>query len=176
MEALIPIFLDRLVQGCVGHRGALKEHQKPVGSGHDHVVVIAIVVGGHVDLLNPRDFISPMLLKESHNATVRELLDPVSRLPHPILNGDGKARAMSITVEHIPFRAFFSGKCGTVVDKMCAEELEFLSLSIALPGPLFAVLPMLIFTLLKSTDEAVGNVGDSVEVISNLDGRCGCAW
>jgi hypothetical protein len=48
-----------------------------------------------------------MLLGESRDVTVGELLDPVSGLPHPVLDGDGEAWASPVAVEHVSFRAFF---------------------------------------------------------------------
>jgi hypothetical protein len=158
MEAPIPIFPDCFVQSWVGHQRPLEQLQEPVGCGHEHVVVIAIIVGGRVDLLHPGDFIQPMLFGESHNATVGELLDPVSRLPHPILDRDRKAWAAAIVIEYIPVGAFFGGERGTVVDETCLEEFEFFPLSVTLPGPLFAVLLMLPLSLLEGSDEATSNV------------------
>jgi hypothetical protein len=116
-----------------------------------------------------------MLLGESRNTTVRELLDPVSGLPHPILNGDHEAWTAAITIEYVPLRAFFSGKCGTVVDKACPKVLKLFSLGVMLPGPLLTVLSMLPLALLEGPNEAMSNVGDGVKVVSNLDGGSGGA-
>jgi hypothetical protein len=175
VKAPVPIFADRLVQGCISHRRPLEELQEPVGCGHDHVVIVTIIVGCHIDLLNSGDFIGPMLLREPRNAAVGELLDPISGLPHPILDRDGKARASPIAVEHIPLWAFFGRESGPVIDEVCPEELELFPLSVMLLGPLFAILPMFAFTLLKGTDEAMGDISNGVEVVHNLDGSCGCA-
>jgi hypothetical protein len=175
VETPVPILMNCLIQGCVSHRGSLEEFQEPVGCGHDHIVVIAIVVGCCIDLLDPRDLIGPMLLKEPRNVTIWELLDPVSGLPHPILNGYGKAWAATVMVEYIPLWAFFSGEGVAIIDKVCTKEFKLFFLGVALPGPLFAILFVLALMLLEGADEAVGNVGNSVEVISDLDGSCHCA-
>jgi hypothetical protein len=172
VKAPVPIFADCLVQSGVSHRRPFEELQKPVGCGHDHVVVVAVVVGCHIDLLDPRDLIWSVLFGESRHATIRELLDPVSGLPHPILDRDGKTRAVTVLVEHIPLRAFFSGESGAVVDKACSEEFKFFSLTVMLLGPLFTVLLVFAFALLKGTDKSVGNVSDGVEAIGDLDGGC----
>jgi hypothetical protein len=116
-----------------------------------------------------------MLLGESRDTTVRELLDPVSGLPHPILNGDGEARAPSITVEYIPLRAFFGGQSGAVVDESCSKELEFLLLCVTLPGPLLAIFPVFVLSLLEGANETPRNVRDCVKVIRDLDGGCSSA-
>jgi hypothetical protein len=115
-----------------------------------------------------------MLLREPHNAAVRELLDPMGRLPHPILDGNGEARASSIIIEHIPFRTFFSRKGGVVVDKACLEEFEFFSLSVSFPRPLFTVLSMFALALLEGADEAACDISDSVKVVRDRDSGCGC--
>jgi hypothetical protein len=175
VKAPVPIFADCLVQSGVSHQGPLEKLQEPVGHGHDHIVVITVVVGCRVDLLNPKDFVWPMLLRKPHNAAVRELLDPVSRLPHPVLDRDGKARASSVAIEHIPFWAFFSRERSAVVDKARSEEFELLSLGVALSGPLLAILLMLAFVLFESMDETPGDIGDGIEVVSDLDGSGGCA-
>jgi hypothetical protein len=107
VEPPVPVLAGCLLQSCVGHGWTLEELQEPMGRGQDHVVVIAIVIGGRVDLLNPGDFIRPMLLGKPRDTTVRELFDPVSRLPHPILDRDSEAWASSITVEYIPFWTLF---------------------------------------------------------------------
>jgi hypothetical protein len=109
-----------------------------------------------------------MLLREPCNAAVRELLDPMGRLPHPILDRDGKARALSIIIEHVPFRTFFSRKGGAVVNKVHPEEFEFFSLSVSFPRPLFALM------LLEGANEAVHNISDSVKVVHDLDSSCSC--
>jgi hypothetical protein len=173
VETPIPIFTGRFLQGCVGHSGALKELQEPVGHGQDHVVVVAVIVGGRIDLLNPGDLVWPMLFGESRDATVGELFDPMSGLPHPILNGYGEARASSVTIEYVPFGAFFSGQGGTVVDESRPEELEFFPLGVTLPGPLFAVLSMLALPLLEGADETACEVSDCVHIVRHLDGGCG---
>jgi hypothetical protein len=116
-----------------------------------------------------------MLLREPHNTTIRELLDPISRLPHPVLNRDGKAGAMAVAIEHVSFRALFSGEGSMVVNEVHMEELEFFSLSVMLPRPLLTVLPVFVFTLLEGADEATSDVSDGVKVISDLDGGCSCA-
>jgi hypothetical protein len=175
VKAPVPIFVDCLVQGRVSHRRPLEELQEPVGHGHDHVVIIAIIIGCCIDLLNPGDFVGPMLLREPCNAAIRELLDPMSGLPHPILDRDGEARAPPVAVEHIPLWAFFGRESGLVIDEACPEELELFPLSVMLPGPLFTILPMFVFMLLEGMDEAAGNIGDGVEVVHDLDGSCGCA-
>jgi hypothetical protein len=113
-----------------------------------------------------------MLLGEPRDATVRELLDPMSRLPHPILNGDGETWALSVVIENIPLRALFSGKGSAIIDEACPKEFELLSLGIPLPGPLFLVLLMLALTLFKGADEATCEVSNGVEVICDLDGGC----
>ena len=172
----VPIFVDCLVQSCVGHRGSLEQLQKPVRRGHDHVVVVAIIVGSCINLLDPEDLVRAMLLKESCNATIRELLDPVSGLPHPILNGDGEAWATAIAVKHVPLRALFSRESGTVVDETCPEELKLFPLSVALLGPLLVVFFVFAFTLFEGLDEAMGNVGNRVKVVSDLDGGGSSAW
>jgi hypothetical protein len=107
VEAPVSIFASRLLQGCVGHGRSFEELQEPVGRGQDHVIVVAIIVRGRIDLLDPRDFVRPVLFGESRDATVGELFDPVSRLPHPILDGDGEAWAPPIAVKYVPLRAFF---------------------------------------------------------------------
>jgi hypothetical protein len=170
VETPVPILADHLLQGRVGHSRTLEELQEPVGCGQNHVVVIAVVVGGRINLLNPGDLVWPMLLRESRNATIGELFDPMSGLPHPILDGYGEARASSVAVEYIPFRAFFSGQGGAVVDESCPEEFEFFPLCVALPRPLFAILPVLTLPLLKGADETPRDVSDRVEVVCDLDG------
>jgi hypothetical protein len=146
-----------------------------VGHGQDHIIVVAIVIRGRVDLLDPRDFVWPMLLRESRDAAVGELFDPMSGLPHPILDGDGEARAPPAAVEHVPFRTFFRRQGGMVIDKPRPEELEFFPLGIALPGPLFTILSMFTLPLFEGMDKAPCDVGDSVEVVCDLDGSCGSA-
>ena len=69
-------------------------------------------------MLDPGDFVGPVFFGESRDPSIRELLDPVSGLPHPILNRDGKARAATVTVEYIPLRAFLSGESGAIVDEV----------------------------------------------------------
>jgi hypothetical protein len=59
-----------------------------------------------------------MLFRKPYNMTVRELFDPMSRLPHSVLNGDSEARAMSIMVKDVSFRTFFRGKGGIIVNKL----------------------------------------------------------
>jgi hypothetical protein len=83
-------------------------------------------------LLDPGDFLGPMLLRKPCNMTIRELLDPVSRLPHPILNGDGKTWASPVIIEYIPVRAFFSGESGVIVDESCLQEFELFPLGVVL--------------------------------------------
>jgi hypothetical protein len=174
METPVPVLADRLIQGQIGHRRPLEELQEPVGRGHDHVVVVTVIIGCCIDLLNPGDIVGPMLLREPCNAAIRELLDPVSGLPHPILYRDGKARASSIVVEYVSFWTFFSGESSVVIHKAHPKEFEFFPLSVILPGPLFTVLSMFVFMLLEGSDEATGNIGDGVEVVSDLDSGCSC--
>jgi hypothetical protein len=114
-----------------------------------------------------------MLLGESCDTTVWELLDPMGRLPHPILDGDSKARASAVAVEDISVRAFFGGKGSAVIDEARSEILEFFSLGIPLPGPLLLIRSVLAFALLKGADEAAREVGDCVHVVCHLDGGCG---
>jgi hypothetical protein len=171
----VSIFVDRLVQGRVSHCGTLEELQKPVGHGQDHVVIVTVIVGCRVDLLDPGNLVGPMFFGESCHMTIWELLDPVSGLPHSILDRDGKAWAATVTVEHIPLWAFFSGESGTVVDEACSEEFELFPLGVALPGPLLMVFPMFALMLFEGADETASNVGDHVEVVRNLDGSCSCA-
>jgi hypothetical protein len=175
VEAPVPVFAGCLLQGCVGHGRALKKLQEPMGHGQDHVVIIAIVVGGRIDLLDPGDLVWSMLLWESHDAAVGELFDPVSGLPHSILNGDGEAGAASVAVEDIPIRAFFGREGSVVVDQTRSEKLEFLPLGVPLPGPLFLIRSVLAFALLESADEAACDVGDCVKVVSDLNGGLGSA-
>jgi hypothetical protein len=175
VEAPIPILMDCLFQGCITHSGTLEEFQEPVGRGQNHVVVIAVVVRGRIDLLDPGDLVRSMLLGKPRNAPVGELLDPVGRLPHPILDGDGKARASSIAIEDIPLGAFFSGEGSAVVNEARPEEFELLSLGIPLPGPPLPVLSMLAFALFKGVDETACDVSDRVKVVRKLDGSCGSA-
>ena len=175
MEAPIPVFSNCLVQGPIGHQGPLEQLQEPVGHGHDHIVIVAIIVGGCIDLLDPWGFIGPMLLGKPHDATIGELLDPVGRLPHPILNGDCKAWAAAVAIEYVPIRALLSGESGVVVDKAGLEELELFSLGVPLPGPLFLVCSMLTFALLEGADKTARDVGDCIKVISDLNGGFGSA-
>jgi hypothetical protein len=175
MEAPVPIVLDCLVQSPVGHRRPFEQLQEPVRHGHDHIVVVAVIIGGCVDLLDPGDIVWPMLLGEPCDATVRELLDPMSGLPHPILDGDREAWTAAVVIEYIPFRAFFGGQSGVVVNKVCPKIFEFFSLGVMFPRPLLMILLVFPFSLLEGSDEAAGNVGDGVEVIRDLDGRGGCA-
>jgi hypothetical protein len=174
VETPVPILVNRLVQGCVGHRGSFKEFQEPVGCGHNHVIIIAIVVGCCIDLLDPRDLVGPMLFRESRDATVWELLDPVSGLPHPILNWNGKAWAAAVTVEYISLGALFGREGGMIVNKTCPEELEFFFLSVVLPGPLLVVFLVFMLTLFEGSDEATGDIGDCVKIVGDLDSGCGC--
>jgi hypothetical protein len=116
-----------------------------------------------------------MFFGEPCDMTVWELLDPMGRLPHPILDGDGKARASSVAIEDVPLGAFFSGEGGAVVNEARPEKLEFLSLGILLPGPLLPVLSVLAFALFKGADEAACDVSNRVKVVSNLDGGRGSA-
>jgi hypothetical protein len=146
-----------------------------VGCGQDHIVVIAVVVRGHIDLLNPGDLVWSVLFGESRDATVGELLDPMGQLPHPVLDGDSEAGASSVAVENIPFGAFFCGKGGAIVDETRLEEFELFSLGVPLPGPLFSVCPMLALTLFKGADEAACNVSNRVKVVGDLDGSGGSA-
>jgi hypothetical protein len=117
-----------------------------------------------------------MLLGEPHHVTVWELFDPVGRLPHPILDGDGEAWAVAIAVEHVSLRAFFGGESGAIVDKACPKEFKLFSLGVVLPGPLFTVLPVFVFSLFEGLDETTGDVSDGVEVVCNLNGGGGSAW
>jgi hypothetical protein len=124
-------------------------------------------------LLDPGNFVRSMLLGESCDATVWELLDPMGRLPHPVLDGDGKARASSVAVEDIPVRAFFGRKGSAVVDKACSEKLEFFSLGVPFPGPLLLIRLVLALALFKGADEAACEVGDCVHVVCHLHGGRG---
>jgi hypothetical protein len=101
---------------------------------------------------------------------IRKLLDPMSQLPHPILNGDGETWTLPIAIELIPIGAFFGGEHHVLVNKVGTEELELFSLVVTLSRPLLMILLMFTFSLLKGTDEAVSNVRDSVEVVSDLEG------
>jgi hypothetical protein len=115
-----------------------------------------------------------MLLRESCNVAVGELLDPVSGLPHPILNGDGKAKAAAIMIEYIPLRALLGGKGGTIVNEACTEKLKFLPLGVTPPRPLFPIFPVFMLVLLEGADEPTGDVSDGVEIVSELDGSRSC--
>jgi hypothetical protein len=170
IEAPVPVVLDCLVQGPIGHQGPLEQLQEPVRRGHDHVVVVAVIIGGCIDLLDPGDIVRPMLFRESHNMSIRELLDPVSRLPHPILDGDCIAWTAAIAIEYLPLGAFFGGEGGPVVNKPRPKILKLFSLGVTLPRPLFTILLVLLLLLLKSSDKAPSDIGDSVEIVCNLDG------
>jgi hypothetical protein len=172
VETPVPIFMNCLLQGSIGHRRPLEKLQEPVGCGQDDVVVIAVVVWDCVDLLDPRDLVWPVLFGESRNTAIRELLDPVGWLPHPILYRDGKAGALSIAVEYIPLRTFFSRKGGAIINKARPEEFKFFPLSVSLSGPLFAVLLMFMLALLEGADKAAHNVSDGVKVVRDLNGSC----
>jgi hypothetical protein len=176
VETPIPIFANSLVQGCISHWRPFKEFHEPVGCGHDHIVIVTIVIGCRIDLQDVGDVIRPMLFRESCHATVWELLDPVGGLPHPILDRNGETWAAPIAVEHIPIGAFFSRQSGSIVDEVGSEKLQFFPLGVALPTLLLAVFLMFTFTLLEGLNESTGDVGDGVKIFSELDGGGGCAW
>jgi hypothetical protein len=170
MEAPVSIFLDGLVQCCIGHRRALEQLQEPIGGWHNHIVIVSVIVGCYIDLLDPGDFVGSMLLRKACDASIRELLNPVGRLSHPILNGDGKTWASTISIEYVSIGAFFSGECHVVVNKAGMEEFEFFPLIVMLPGPLLVILLVLTLLLLEGIDKAIGDVGHSVKVVSDLEG------
>jgi hypothetical protein len=57
VETPVPVFLNHFVQSPIGHQRPLEQLQEPVGCGHDHIIIVAVIIGGCINLLDPGDVI-----------------------------------------------------------------------------------------------------------------------